>query len=180
MVVLVCQEKKRWVLLCRLSMQGWMHCFKTQMGTGKFKRIIHQFSFSGKRRKEAFSWTLICPQGLQPGWFLHGGTLVLFWKETKATEFSRTICTLMVKEVPFLNGNLSIYSCFIDVLYDLRRILALTFDVFGRFYLRERVVKWSTIQLVLRELLLRTKLCVFEWNVSINNFSDYCFLYVHS
>ena len=43
----------------------------------------------------------------------------------------------MVNEVPFLNGNLSIYSCFIDVLYDLRRILALTFDVFGSFYLRE-------------------------------------------
>ena len=47
----------------------------------------------------------------------------------------------MVMEVPFLNGNLSIYSCFIVVLYDLRRILALSFDVFGRFYLRERVVK---------------------------------------
>ena len=47
----------------------------------------------------------------------------------------------MVKEVPFLNGNLSVYSCLIDVLYDLRRMLALTFDVFGRFYLRERVVK---------------------------------------
>ena len=45
----------------------------------------------------------------------------------------------MVKEVPFLNGNLSIYSCFIDVLYDLGRILALTFDVFGRFYLRELI-----------------------------------------
>ena len=45
----------------------------------------------------------------------------------------------MVMEVPFLNGNLSIYSCFIVVLYDLRRILALTFDVFGRFYLRERI-----------------------------------------
>ena len=47
----------------------------------------------------------------------------------------------MVKEVPFLNGNLSIYSCFIDVLYDLRRIriLALTFDVFGSFYLREMI-----------------------------------------
>ena len=45
----------------------------------------------------------------------------------------------MVKEIPFLNGNLSVYSCFIDVLYDLRRILALTFDVFGRFYLRERI-----------------------------------------
>ena len=68
----------------------------------------------------------------------------------------------MVKEIPFLNGNLSVYSCVIDVLYDLRRILALTFDVFGRFYLRERVVKWSTIQLVLRELLLRIKLWVFE------------------
>ena len=45
----------------------------------------------------------------------------------------------MVKEVPFLNGNSSIYSCFIDVLYDLRRILALTFDVFGSFYLCEMI-----------------------------------------
>ena len=45
----------------------------------------------------------------------------------------------MVKEIPFLNGNLSIYSCFIDVLYDLRLIWALTFDVFGRFFLRERI-----------------------------------------
>ena len=45
----------------------------------------------------------------------------------------------MVKEIPFLNGNLSIYSCFIDVLYDLRRIWALTFDVAGRFFLRERI-----------------------------------------
>ena len=45
----------------------------------------------------------------------------------------------MVKEIPFLNGNLSVYSCVIDVLDDLRRILALTFDVFGRFYLRERI-----------------------------------------
>ena len=60
----------------------------------------------------------------------------------------------MVKKIPFLNGKLSIYSCFIDVLYDLRRILALSFDEFGRFYLRER----SSIQLVLRELLLRIKL----------------------
>ena len=47
----------------------------------------------------------------------------------------------MVKEVPFSNRNLSIYSCFINVLYDLRRIriLALTFDVFGSFYLREMI-----------------------------------------
>ena len=45
----------------------------------------------------------------------------------------------MVKQIPFLNGNLSIYSCFMDVLYDLRRIWALTFDVFDRFYLRERI-----------------------------------------
>ena len=64
----------------------------------------------------------------------------------------------MVKEISFLNGNLSIFSCFIDVLYDLRPILALTFDVFGRFFLREG----STIQLVLGELLLRIKLWVFE------------------
>ena len=45
----------------------------------------------------------------------------------------------MVKEISFLKGNLSIFSCFIDVLYDLRPILALTFDVFGRFYLSERI-----------------------------------------
>ena len=64
----------------------------------------------------------------------------------------------MVKEIPFLNGNWSVYSCVVDVLYDLRRILALTFDVFGRFYLREK----STTQLVLRELLLRIKLWIFE------------------
>ena len=43
------------ILLCGLSVQGSMLCFKTQMGTGKFKRIIDKFSFSGKRRKEAFS-----------------------------------------------------------------------------------------------------------------------------
>ena len=29
-----------------------MHCFKTQMGTGKFKRIIDQFSFDGKEEKK--------------------------------------------------------------------------------------------------------------------------------
>ena len=45
----------------------------------------------------------------------------------------------MVKEIPPLNGNLSVYSCVIDVLCDLRQILALTFDVFGRFYSRERI-----------------------------------------
>ena len=43
------------ILLCRLSIQGEMLCFKTQMGIGKFKRIIDKFSFSGKGRKEAFS-----------------------------------------------------------------------------------------------------------------------------
>ena len=94
-----------------------------------FKRIIDQFSFGGKSR------TLIRPQGLQPGWLLH---------ETNQSgkvfeEFSGTTCTLMVNEVSFLNGNLSIYSCFIDVLYDLRRILPLTFNVFGSFYLREMI-----------------------------------------
>ena len=45
----------------------------------------------------------------------------------------------MVKEISFLNGNLSIFSCFIDLLYDLRPILALTFDVFGCFFLYERI-----------------------------------------
>ena len=41
----------------------------------------------------------------------------------------------MVKEIPFLNGNLND----LNDLYHLRRILALTFDVFGRFYLREKI-----------------------------------------
>ena len=45
----------------------------------------------------------------------------------------------MVKEISFLNGNLSIFSCSIDLLYDLRPILALTFDVFGCFFLHERI-----------------------------------------
>ena len=45
----------------------------------------------------------------------------------------------MVKEISFLNGNLSIFSCFIDNLYDLRPTLALTFDVFGRCFLCERI-----------------------------------------
>ena len=45
----------------------------------------------------------------------------------------------MVKEIPIVNGNLSVYSCFIDVLYDLRRILELTFNVFGYFNLRTRI-----------------------------------------
>ena len=65
----------------------------------------------------------------------------------------------MVNEIPFLNGNLSIYSCFIDVLYDLRRIWALTFLMSSAAF---TCVKGSWIQLVLRELLLRIKLWVFE------------------
>ena len=32
------------ILLCRVSVQGSMLCFKTQMGTRKFKRIIDKFS----------------------------------------------------------------------------------------------------------------------------------------
>ena len=32
------------ILLFCLSVQGSMLCFKTQMGTGKFKRIIDKFS----------------------------------------------------------------------------------------------------------------------------------------
>ena len=57
------------------------------MGTAKFKRIIDQFSFSGKRRKEAFSLTMIHPQGLQPGWSLHGGMLFLFLKKLRPQSF---------------------------------------------------------------------------------------------
>ena len=43
-----------------------------------------------------------------------------------------------------------------------------------------KCVKGLTTQLVLRELLLRIKLWVFEQNFSMNNFSDCCFVYVHS
>ena len=69
----------------------------------------------------------------------------------------------MVKEVPFLNGNLSIYSCFIDVLYDLRRILALAFTLMSSAAFKS--LKWSTIQLVLRELIaFKDKLMGFRIN----------------
>ena len=105
------------------------------MGTGMFKRIIDQFSFVEKAEKTLLAEHLIRPQGLQPGWLLHERNQ----SGKVSEEFSGTTCTLMVNEVSFLNGNLSIYSCFIDVLYDLRRILALTFDVFGSFYLREMI-----------------------------------------
>ena len=119
-----------------------MHCFKTQMGTGMFKRIINQFSFVEKAEEKLLA-ALIRPQGLQPGWLSSRWNACPVLKRNQSgkvfKEFSGTTCTLMVKEVPFLNGNLSIYSCFIDVLYDLRRILALTFDVFGSFYLREMI-----------------------------------------
>ena len=81
-------------------------------------------------------------------------------KSFKLNTDSGTTCTLMVEEVPFLNGNLSIYSCFIDVLYDLRRILALAFALMSSAAFKW--VKCSTIQLVLRELFLRIKLWVFE------------------
>ena len=142
-----------------------MHCFKTQIGTGRKVQKNHR-SVSGKGRKEAFSQTLICPQGLQPGWVLDGWNACPVLKRNPCgkvfNEFSGTNCTLMVKEVPFLNENLSIYSCFIDVLYDLRRILALTFDVFGRFYLLEMIHDPVSPELVLRELLLRIKLWVVE------------------
>ena len=60
-------------------------------------------------------------------------------KKPKRQSFQRIVRYNLHIKVPFLNGNLSFYSCFIDVLYDLRRILALTFDVFGSFYLREMI-----------------------------------------
>ena len=93
-------------------------------------------------------------------------------KSFKLNTDSGTTCTLMVEEVPFLNGNLSIYSCFIDVLYDLRRILALTFDVFGSFYLREMIHDPVSIT----RIAFKDKIWGFELNFSINNFSDYCFV----
>ena len=59
MVVLVCQEKKMDTAVSCVASQckaKIMYCFKIKMGTAKFKRIIDQFSFSGKRRKEAFTF----------------------------------------------------------------------------------------------------------------------------
>ena len=40
-----------------------MHCFKTQMGTGMFKRITNQFSFVEKAEEKLLA-ALIRPQGL--------------------------------------------------------------------------------------------------------------------
>ena len=69
----------------------------------------------------------------------------------------------MVKEIPFLNGKLSIYSCFIDVLYDLRRILALSFDVFGRFYLRERILDpVSVARIAFKDKIMSFRIKCFE------------------
>ena len=82
----------------------------------------------------------------------------------------------MVKEIPFLNGNVSVYSCVIDVLYDLRRILALTFDVFGRFYLLERIHDPVSVTRIAFE----DKIMGFRINFCDKYFSDYCFVYVHS
>ena len=82
----------------------------------------------------------------------------------------------MVKEVPFLHRNLSIYSCFIDVLYHLRWILTLTFDVFGRFYLCEMIHDPVGIT----RIAFKDKIMGFGINFSINNFSDHCFFYIHS
>ena len=56
----------------------------------------------------------------------------------------------MVKEVPFLNENLSIYSCFIDVLYDLRRILTLAFALMSSAALK--CVKWYDLFLWLKNV----------------------------
>ena len=44
-----------------------MHCFKTRMGTGMFKRIINQSSFVEKAEEKLLA-APIRPQGLQPGW----------------------------------------------------------------------------------------------------------------
>ena len=106
-----------------------------------FKRIIDQFSF--KKQKKGFKLNTDSPSRTSTWLASSPWNACPVLKRNQSgkvfKEFSGTTCTLMVKEVPFLNGNLSIYSCFIDVLYDLRRILALTFDVFGSFYLREMI-----------------------------------------
>ena len=72
---------------------------------------------------------------------LHCGTLVLFLKEAKAATFLK-----ISRYNLHVNGRVNsvfkfkcLGGCVIDVLYDLRRILALTVAVFGRFYLRERL-----------------------------------------
>ena len=91
-------------------MQGQMHCFKTQMGTGMFKRIIDQFSFSGKSTKKAFSSVNTDSPSRTSTWLVSSRWNVCpVLKRNKSgkvfKEFSGTTCTLMVKDVPFLNGN---------------------------------------------------------------------------
>ena len=71
----------------------------------------------------------------------------------------------MVKETPFLNGNISVYSCVIDVLR----------DGFWRWHLMSSAsftcVKGSTTLLVLRELLLRIKCIMLSQKTIPGNFA---------
>ena len=63
---------------CKVECTVLVHRWKR-----KVQKNHWSVSFSGGRRKEAFSGE-ICPQGLQPCWFVCGGELFLFWKETTA------------------------------------------------------------------------------------------------
>ena len=137
MVVLVCQERKMDTAV--IVVVSPPNAGRRQMGTGKFKRIIDQFSFSGKRRKEVLpnnDWSSRTSAWLVSSRWKACPVLKRNQSGKVFKEFSGTTCTFMVKEGPLLNGNLSIHRCFVDVSCDLRKILALTFDVFDRFCLR--------------------------------------------
>ena len=92
---------------CKVKCTVLVHRWKP-----KVQKNHWSVSFSRGRRKEAFSGE-ICPQGLQPCWFLRGGELFLFWKETAA----ETKTAKFWKNFQAHLKNLCIYSCLIDVLY---------------------------------------------------------------
>ena len=64
-----------------------MYCFKIKMGTAKFKRIINQFSFSGKRRKEAFTFDNDSPSRTSTWLVSSRWNAFPVLKETKAAKF---------------------------------------------------------------------------------------------
>ena len=102
--------------------------YKAECRTGKFKRIIHQLV--EKEEKKLLALHLFVLKDFNQVGFFTVERLSCSERNQSGkvfNEFSGATCTLTVKEVLFSNENLSIYSCFIDVLYDLRRILTLAF-----------------------------------------------------
>ena len=80
------------------------------------------FSYCGQRK--AFLYEIVF-RGIQP-YFLHGGALGLSVLKcnqgSDILENFEVIFSFMVKEITFLNGNLCIYKCFIDVLFILASV----------------------------------------------------------